>query len=131
VRGLAGFTTGLRNSKSLSAGIAYYSLGIPAMLNAYSGRSPNGIPGRSRTPSERSDAGISIVPEVFGFVKRNLPGETCPERSEGRSPLAEKGVRGKGQQPLSLPQHAVARSASALRQYDSAVSPIGRHWWPG
>jgi len=24
------------------------------------------------TPSERSDAGISIVQEVFGFVKRNL-----------------------------------------------------------
>ena len=45
--------------------------------------------------SERSDAGIPIVPEVFGFVKKNYP-----ERSGGRVPLAEKGVRGKGQQPL-------------------------------
>jgi hypothetical protein len=30
--------------------------------------------------------------------------ETCPERSEGWVPLAEKGVRGKGRQPLSPPQ---------------------------
>jgi hypothetical protein len=30
--------------------------------------------------------------------------ETCPERSGGRMPLAEKGVRGKGRQPLSPPQ---------------------------
>jgi len=44
--------------------------------------------------SERSDAGISIVPEVFGFVKK-----TCPERSGGRAPLARKGVRGKGRPP--------------------------------
>ncbi|MGA2186610.1 MAG: hypothetical protein ABSH47_26635 [Bryobacteraceae bacterium] len=40
--------------------------------------------------SERSDAGTSIVPEVFAFVKENRP-----ERSGGRLPLAEKGVRGK------------------------------------
>jgi hypothetical protein len=33
---------------------------------------------------------------VFGFVKRNYP-----ERSGGRVLLAEKGVRGKGRQPLS------------------------------
>ena len=41
--------------------------------------------------SERSDAGISIVQEVFGFVKRNYP-----ERSGGGRPQAGKGVRGKG-----------------------------------
>jgi hypothetical protein len=40
---------------------------------------------------ERSDAGISIVQEVFGFVKRN-----CPERSEGRMPLAGERGAGKG-----------------------------------
>ncbi len=39
--------------------------------------------------------------------------ETCPERSEGRALLAEKGVRGKGQQPLSPPQHTLARSANS------------------
>jgi hypothetical protein len=41
--------------------------------------------------------------KVFGFVKRNYP-----ERSGGRMPLAGKGVRGKGRQPLSPPQHTVA-----------------------
>ena len=40
--------------------------------------------------------------EVFGFVKRNRP--KGPKRSEGRMLLAEKGVRGKGRQPLSPPQ---------------------------
>ncbi|MCL4487136.1 MAG: hypothetical protein M1570_03280 [Chloroflexi bacterium] len=30
--------------------------------------------------------------------------ETCPVRSGGRMPLAEKGVRGKGRQPLPSPQ---------------------------
>jgi hypothetical protein len=39
--------------------------------------------------------------------------KTCPERSGGRAPLAEKGVRGKGRQPLSPPQHTVARSANS------------------
>jgi hypothetical protein len=51
---------------------------------------------------ERSDAGTSIVQEVFGFVR-----ETYPQWSEGRVPLAEKGARGKGRQPLSPPQPAV------------------------
>src|ERR1700733_14159066 len=34
--------------------------------------------------------------------------ETCPERSGGKMPLAEKGARGKGRQPLSPPQHTEA-----------------------
>jgi hypothetical protein len=46
----------------------------PAKPNADSEGKPNGIPGQARTPSEGSDAGISIVQEVFGFVKRNLSG---------------------------------------------------------
>jgi hypothetical protein len=45
-------------------------LGIPVKLNAHFERKPNGIPGRSRTPSERSDAGMSIDGKVLGFVKR-------------------------------------------------------------
>jgi hypothetical protein len=32
-------------------------------------------------------------------------------------PLAEKGVRGKGRQPLSPPQHTETRSATALRLF--------------
>jgi hypothetical protein len=47
---------------------------IPAKVNADSEENANGIPGRTRKVSERSDAGISIVPEVFGFVTRNLSG---------------------------------------------------------
>jgi hypothetical protein len=82
-------------------------LRIPAKPNANSEGNPNGIPGKTRTPSERSDAGISILQEVFGFVKE----KTYPEQSEGRAPLAEKGVRGKGRQPLSPPQHTEPRSA--------------------
>jgi hypothetical protein len=34
--------------------------------------------------------------------------ETCPERSGGSAPLAEKGAWGKGRQPLSPPQRTVA-----------------------
>jgi len=70
-------------------------LGIPAKLNAHSEGKPNGIPGRSRTPSERSDAGNSIVQEVFGFVKRNLSGapralnRTRPNASDSASPHAD------------------------------------------
>ena len=56
---------------------------------------------------ERSDAGISIVQEVFAFVKENHP-----ERSAGSRPLAEKGVRGKGRQPFFPP--ALPRSRRAL-----------------
>ena len=45
----------------------------------------------SRTPiSERSDAGLLIVEEVFGFVK-----ERHPERSGGRTAQAGIGVRGR------------------------------------
>jgi hypothetical protein len=43
---------------------------------------------------------IRLCGKVFGFVKRKMS-----ERSEGRMPLAEKGARGKGRQPLSPAQH--------------------------
>jgi hypothetical protein len=66
-------------------------VGIPAKLNAHSERNPNGIPGRFRTPSERSDAGISIVQDAFAFVKRNL--SEAQRRMEGWS---EDGGAGQG-----------------------------------
>ena len=45
-------------------------------------------------PSERSDAGISIVQEVFGFVKRNL--------SEATRKDAASGERGAGKGAAAL-----------------------------
>ncbi|HTA68658.1 MAG TPA: hypothetical protein VK776_10290, partial [Bryobacteraceae bacterium] len=90
-----------------------FSLRIPAKPNAVSGGKPNGIPGRTRTPSERSDAGISIVQEVFGFVKKN-----CPERSEGTAPQARKGAWGKDGTScphLSTQRPRSANSASAKK----------------
>jgi len=54
------------------------------------------------------------VPEVFGFVKKNLVWR-YPERSEGSAPRAEKGVRGKGRQPFSLPSTQRPRRALARR----------------
>ena len=60
--------------------------------------------------SERSDAGTSIVQEVFAFVKKNHP-----ERSGGARTLAEKGVRGKGRQPFSLPSVQRPRRTLARR----------------
>jgi hypothetical protein len=47
-------------------------MGIPAKENTDSGGNANGIPGEDEQFLERSDAGTSIVPEVFGFVKKNL-----------------------------------------------------------
>ena len=50
---------------------------VKRQLHAYSGEAeqhsglkPNSIPGRPEHPSERSDAGLLIVREVFGLVKR-------------------------------------------------------------
>jgi hypothetical protein len=64
---------------------------IPAKVNADSEGNANGIPGGRRKISERSDAGNSIVQEVFGFVKKNYP-----ERSgEKRAASGERGA-GKG-----------------------------------
>ena len=39
-------------------------------------------------------------------------------------PLAEKGVRGKGRQPLSPPQHTVARSANSAPKWLSQHSAV-------
>src|SRR6266851_4659609 len=66
--------------------------------------------------SERSDAGSSIVQEVFGFVKKNLSG--AQRRSAAAS--EERGA-GKGQHVLSPPQHALDRRASARRLRASAL----------
>lgn len=48
----------------------------------------------------RSDAGVLIVREVFGFVKRN-----DPERSGGEAAQAEKGARERDGSPV--PRSAV------------------------
>ena len=55
---------------------------------------------------ERSDAGNSIVQEVFGFVKEKL--SEAQRRNSAAS--EERGV-GKGRHVLSPPQQAEARSA--------------------
>ena len=60
--------------------------------------------------SERSDAGTSIVQEVFGFVKKDLSGAQRRKRAASE----ERGA-GKGRHGLSPPQHASTRRASARR----------------
>ena len=50
--------------------------------------------------SERSDAGTSIVKQVFGFVKKDLSGAQRKQASTSE----EKGA-GKGAQSLSPPHH--------------------------
>ena len=50
--------------------------------------------------SERSDAGTSIVKQVFGFVKKNLSGAQRRQAGTGE----EEGA-GKGAQSLSPPHH--------------------------
>src|SRR5579871_3330726 len=84
-------------------------VGIPAKLNAYSEGNPNGIPGSTRTLSERSDAGISIVQEVFGFVKS----ESVRSEAEARWSWRGWGCGARGGSPLSPLQHAVTPSASS------------------
>ena len=96
------------------------SLGIPVNLNAHSGRNPNGIPGRFRTPSERSDAGISIVQEVFGFVKRNLSGAKRRKNTASR----ERGA-GKGAAVLvPASAHSDPEARRALRPELSSVAKV-------
>jgi hypothetical protein len=86
-------------------------VGIPAKSNAESGMTPNGVPGRSRTPSERSDAATlasRLCRKCSASSRKILSGA-----QRRKMPLAEKGVRGKGRQPLSMPQLTVARSANS------------------
>ena len=63
-------------------------------VNIDSGGKPNGVPERSEQQSEPSDAGVMIVQEVFGFVKRRCPGEMV--RSEAEEVRRGLGVQGKG-----------------------------------
>ena len=62
-----------------------------------SGANAKGIPSRRRRISERSDAGTLIISKTLRLRQET----THPERSVGTTPQAEKGVRGKGRQPLS------------------------------
>jgi hypothetical protein len=68
-----------------------FSLRIPAKPNAYSEGNRTAFRDEPEHPSERSDAGISIVQEVFGFVKKNLSGA----QRRNRAASGERGV-GKG-----------------------------------
>jgi hypothetical protein len=45
---------------------------IPVKVNVDSSGSRTGVPGGDEQPSERSDAGVMIVPEVIGFVNADL-----------------------------------------------------------
>jgi hypothetical protein len=74
---------------------------IPAKPNAVSEGKPNGIPGRTRTPSELSDAGHSILQEVFGFVREKLSGAQRRKRAG-----ASKGARGKLGTPVPTSAHS-------------------------
>src|ERR1035441_7987978 len=57
---------------------------------------PNSIPGRPEHPSERSDAGLLIVREVSGLVKRTAGPVGGPERSGGSGDKLGRGGRGEG-----------------------------------
>src|SRR5579872_1885628 len=68
------------------------SVGIPAKLNVRKGSERHS---GTRTRSERSDAGTSIVKEVFGFVKRKRSGAQ-------RRKDAASGERGAGKGAAAL-----------------------------
>jgi hypothetical protein len=87
-------------------------VGIPAKPNTESGTIPNGDPGRTRTPSERSDAGNSIVPEVFGFVKRNV------SEAQRRKKVASRGFAKESvlsNAPLRLRLGNILRSVTSCK----------------
>ena len=63
--------TFLENHVKTTVSIDFFT--VPAYsgeAEQHSGLKPNSIPGRPEHPSERSDAGLLIVREVFGLVKR-------------------------------------------------------------
>ena len=68
-------------------------MGIPVKVNADSSGKPSSVPAEGEQPSERSDAGVMIVPEVFGFVK---PPGSKVFRSEAEELRRGFGVQGKG-----------------------------------
>ena len=77
--------------------------------------------GEGEQSSERSDAGTSIVQEVFGFVKKNYP-----ERSGGRTAIGERGA-GKGAVAL-VPASALEKrflpDSGAGSQLPSSREPV-------
>ena len=66
------------------------SLGIPVKVNTVPEGRRTVFRSEGEQQSERSDAGVMIVPEVFGFVNRKRP-----ERSGG-AVVRGFGVQGKG-----------------------------------
>jgi hypothetical protein len=69
-------------------------VGIPVKANMIPEGRRTAFRSEGEQQSERSDADMVIVEEVFGIVKGD-----CPERSGGRFG-GDLGCRGKGQQPL-------------------------------
>jgi hypothetical protein len=61
--------SGLRESALKEGDVAPEFVRIPLKANAFPEGSRAGFRDDSEHRSERSDAGFSIVPEVFGFVK--------------------------------------------------------------
>jgi hypothetical protein len=67
-------------------------MGIPAKLNAHSEGKPNSIPGWPRTPSERSDAGTSIVLESVRLRQETpIPSAAEEERRQRGKGSGERG----------------------------------------
>lgn len=85
---------------------------IPLEAIGDSGGKAITIPGENRSGVERSDAGISIVQEVFGFVKENLSG--AKRRQHAGS--GERGA-GKGGSPCPASAHSTPRSAISAPAY--------------
>jgi hypothetical protein len=69
------------------------------------------------------------VQEVFDFVKCLGGEKDNPERSGGRKPQAEKGVRGKGRSPLPRRSTVEIRSALlALRLVTGLAHRLAEHF---
>jgi hypothetical protein len=82
-------------------------LGIPAKLNTHSEGKLNGISGRSRTPSERSDAGFSIVREGVRIREGNLSAAQRRKAAAKR----RKGCGQRGGSPCPRLSNTQTRSA--------------------
>jgi hypothetical protein len=74
---------------------------------------PGGIRTAFRDDPEHHRSVATLAPRLCKKCSASSR-ETYPKRSEGRMPLAEKGARGKGRQPLSPPQLTVTRSAMSV-----------------
>jgi hypothetical protein len=67
-----------------------YRMGIPAKPNAESGMNPSGIPDNPEHHRSVATLASRLCKKCSASSR-----EACPKRSEGGTPLAGKGVRGK------------------------------------